>query len=126
MSSESARVRGLKEGFARRVLGGISGARLNGALDKESSLPGIVNFLFDGITGEELLFSLDLSGISASNGSACSAGSSEPSRTLVAMGVSPSEAKGAVRFSFGRANTEEDVSSAYDALFAAVNRLRER
>ena len=126
MSSESARVRGLKERFARRVLGGISGARLNGALDKESSLPGIVNFLFDGITGEELLFSLDLSGISASNGSACSAGSSEPSRTLVAMGVSPSEAKGAVRFSFGRANTEEDVSSAYDALFAAVNRLRER
>ena len=105
-------------------LGGISGARLNGTLDKESSLPGIVNFLFDGITGEELLFSLDLSGISASNGSACSAGSSEPSRTLVAMGVSPSEAKGAVRFSFGRANTEEDVSSAYDALFAAVNRLR--
>lgn len=124
MSSESARVRGLKEGFARRVLGGISGARLNGTLDKESSLPGIVNFLFDGITGEELLFSLDLSGISASNGSACSAGSSEPSRTLVAMGVSPSDAKGAVRFSFGRANTEEDVSSAYDALFAAVNRLR--
>ena len=124
MAAVSARVRALKDAFAKRVLKDIDGAVLHGTLDEGRSLPGIVNFGFAGVTGEELLFSLDLAGIAASNGSACSAGSTEPSRTLLAMGLTPAEAKGAVRFSFGRGNTPEDAEVAFAALKSIVERLR--
>ena len=126
MREESARVRALKESFVRRVREGISGVCIHGTLDAERTLPGIVNLGFDGVTGEEILFSLDLAGVAASNGSACSAGSSAPSRTLLAMGLSPAEAKGAVRFSFGRGNTEDDAEEAFAALKSIVERLRAR
>ena len=126
MREESARVRALKESFVRRVREGISGVCIHGTLDAERTLPGIVNLGFDGVTGEEILFSLDLAGVAASNGSACSAGSSAPSRTLLAMGLSPAEAKGAVRFSFGRGNTEADAEEASAALKSIVERLRAR
>ena len=126
MREENARVRALKESFVRRVREGISGVCIHGTLDAERTLPGIVNLGFDGVTGEEILFSLDLAGVAASNGSACSAGSSAPSRTLLAMGLSPAEAKGAVRFSFGRGNTEDDAEEAFAALKSIVERLRAR
>ena len=126
MREESARVRALKESFVRRVREGISGVCIHGTLDAERTLPGIVNLGFDGVTGEEILFSLDLAGVAASNGSACSAGSTAPSRTLLAMGLSPAEAKGAVRFSFGRGNTEYDAEEASAALKSIVERLRAR
>lgn len=126
MEEKSAEIRALKDGFAARVLEGIPGARLHGTLDAARSLPGIVNFGFDGITGEELLFSLDLEGVCASNGSACSAGSSAPSRTLLAMGLTAAEARGAVRFSFGRTNTADDAAAAFAALERTVARLRSR
>ena len=126
MKQASAEIRALKDGFAARVLEGIPGARLHGTLDAARSLPGIVNFGFDGITGEELLFSLDLEGVCASNGSACSAGSSAPSRTLLAMGLTAAEARGAVRFSFGRTNTADDAAAAFAALERTVARLRSR
>lgn len=126
MTEESARVRALKESFVRRVREGISGVCIHGTLDAERTLPGIVNLGFDGVTGEEILFSLDLAGVAASNGSACSAGSSAPSRTLLAMGLSPAEAKGVVRFSFGRGNTEDDAEEASAALKSIVERLRAR
>lgn len=126
MREESARVRALKESFVRRVREGIPGVCVHGTLDAERTLPGIVNLGFDGVTGEEILFSLDLAGVAASNGSACSAGSTAPSRTLLAMGLSPAEAKGAVRFSFGRGNTEDDAKEASAALKSIVERLRAR
>lgn len=126
MREESARVRALKESFVRRVREGIPGVCVHGTLDEERTLPGIVNLGFDGVTGEEILFSLDLAGVAASNGSACSAGSTAPSRTLLAMGLSPAEAKGAVRFSFGRGNTEDDAEEASAALKSIVERLRAR
>ena len=126
MREENARVRALKESFVRRVREGISDVCIHGTLDAERTLPGIVNLGFDGVTGEEILFSLDLAGVAASNGSACSAGSSAPSRTLLAMGLSPAEAKGAVRFSFGRGNTEYDAEEASAALKSIVERLRAR
>ena len=126
MREESARVRALKESFVRRVREGIPGVCVHGTLDAERTLPGIVNLGFDGVTGEEILFSLDLAGVAASNGSACSAGSTAPSRTLLAMGLSPAEAKGAVRFSFGRTNTADDAAAAFAALERTVARLRAR
>ena len=126
MREENARVRALKESFVRRVREGIPGVCVHGTLDAERTLPGIVNLGFDGVTGEEILFSLDLAGVAASNGSACSAGSTAPSRTLLAMGLSPAEAKGAVRFSFGRGNTEADAEEASAALKSIVERLRAR
>ena len=124
MAAVSARVRALKDAFAKRVLNDIDGAVLHGTLDEGRSLPGIVNLGFEGVTGEELLFSLDLAGIAASNGSACSAGSTEPSRTLLAMGLTPAKAKGAVRFSFWRDNTPEDAEAAFAALKSITERLR--
>lgn len=126
IESEGERVRALKDAFAARVIDGIEGAHVNGSTNAEKTLPGIVNFRFDGVTGEELLFSLDLAGVAASNGSACSAGSSEPSRTLLALGLTPAEAKGAVRFSFGRINGADDAEFAFCCLKSAVERLRDR
>ena len=126
MREENARVRALKESFVRRVREGIPGVCVHGTLDAERTLPGIVNLGFDGVTGEEILFSLDLAGVAASNGSACSAGSAEPSRTLLAMGLTPAGAKGAVRFSFGRENTEADAAEAFSRLRQALARLRAR
>lgn len=126
IESEGERVRALKDAFAARVIDGIEGAHVNGSTNAEKTLPGIVNFRFDGVTGEELLFSLDLAGVAASNGSACSAGSSEPSRTLLALGLTPAEAKGAVRFSFGRINGADDAEFAFRCLKSAVERLRDR
>lgn len=124
MASESARIRALKDGFSARVKLGIKGAHVNGTEVPAECLPGVLSLRFDGVTGEELLFSLDLAGVAASNGSACSAGSSAPSGTLLALGLTPAEAKGTVRFSFGRINREDDAEFALAALSGAVERLR--
>ena len=82
------------------------------------------SFSFRYIEGESILFSLDLAGISASSGSACSSGSLEPSRTLLSIGVPVGTAHGTIRFSFGKNNTVEEVDYAVEQLVSIVNRLR--
>ncbi|OGL59461.1 MAG: cysteine desulfurase NifS [Candidatus Tectomicrobia bacterium RIFCSPLOWO2_12_FULL_69_37] len=87
-------------------------------------LPGTSNLSFIGAEGETLLIRLDLEGIAVSTGSACSAGSTEPSHVLVAMGLSLEALRGSLRFSLGWGSTEEDVGRVLDVLPEAVRRVR--
>jgi len=96
--------------------------RYNGSRDKR--LCSNASFSFRYIEDESILYSLDLEGIAASSGSACSSGSLEPSRTLLAIGVPVGLAHGTIRFSFGKDNTEADVDYTVDKLKEIVARLR--
>lgn len=87
-------------------------------------LPNTMNISFDYVEGESILLNLDMKGVAASTGSACSSGSLEPSHVLLALGICSATAQGAIRFSLGRSNTEEDVNFILDELPIIVNRLR--
>ncbi len=88
-------------------------------------LPGNVNMSFEYIEGESLLLSLDIKGIAASSGSACTSGSLDPSHVLLAIGLSHEIAHGSLRMTLGDANTDEDVDYVLDVLPEIVGRLRE-
>lgn len=120
--TNSAKILALRERFVDEVLSGISGVKLNG--DREKRLPLNADFSFEGINGEALLYNLDLAGIAASNGSACSSGTVEPSHVLSAIGLSAKEASSSVRFTFGKNNTAEEVDFAAKTLKTCVERLR--
>ena len=96
--------------------------RLNG--DRERRLPGNVSFCFQGVEGESLLLMLDLKGISASSGSACTSGSLDPSHVLLAIGLPPEVAHGSLRLSFGDYNTMEDIDYIIETLPPIIERLR--
>ncbi len=87
-------------------------------------LPNTSHVAFPGVEGESLLIRLDLAGFAVSTGSACSSGAVEPSKTLLAMGLSPGEALSSLRISFGIANTPEEVDAFLDALDREVAALR--
>lgn len=112
----------LRDAFLKRVLTEIEGARLNG--DTKLRLPSNANVSFEGCAGENILFLLDLNGIAVSTGSACSAGAVSPSHVLTAMGLPPERVNSAVRFSFGKYNTEEEVESVVGVLKTVINRIR--
>lgn len=88
--------------------------------------PQILNVTFSGVLAETLLMHLDLEGIAASSGSACTSGTLQPSHVLLAMGMSEVQARSSVRFSFSYRNTDEEIEWAADAVARAVVRLRER
>ena len=90
----------------------------------KNRLPGNANISFRFIEGESLLLNLDMKGICASSGSACSSGLEEPSHVLVAIGLSSDMASGALRVTFGDDNTKEDVDFLIDNLVEIVERLR--
>jgi len=90
---------------------GITGPR-----DLERRLPGSVSVVVAFVEGESILLALDLAGIAASSGSACTTGSVEPSHVLVAMGMPPELARGSLRFTLGRMNTDEDVKRLLELL----------
>jgi cysteine desulfurase len=96
--------------------------QLNG--DPEDKLPGHLNISFGGIEGEALLTYLDLEDIAISTGSACSSGSTKPSYVLMAMGLSIEEARGAVRITIGRENTEQQMDEVIEKISASVKRLQ--
>lgn len=100
----------------------ISHSRLNG--NRENRLPGIVNFCFEGIEGEALLLMLDMAGICASSGSACTSGSLDPSHVLLALGLPHEIAHGSLRISFSEYNTPEEVEYIINTLPQIVERLR--
>ncbi|MCL2517094.1 MAG: cysteine desulfurase NifS [Oscillospiraceae bacterium] len=97
-------------------------ATINGSLDKR--LPGNVNVTFDYIEGESLLLWLDMNGICASTGSACSSSSLEPSHVILALGVDSEKAHGSIRFTLGHDNTEADVDYILEKLGPIVEKLR--
>ena len=91
--------------------------------DQGACLPNTVNVAFEGVAGEDLLLALDLAGVSASSGSACTAGSLEPSHVILAMGYDPHDAKRSLRFSFGPLTTKEELQSATERIGQSVRRL---
>ncbi len=97
--------------------------RLNG--DREKRLPGTVNISIEGIEGESLLLMLDLNGICASSGSACTSGSLDPSHVLLSLGLKHEIAHGSLRLSIDEYTTEEDVDYILEVVPKVVNRLRE-
>ena len=100
----------------------IDRCRLNG--DRVHRLPGNVSFCFQGVEGESLLLMLDLKGISASSGSACTSGSLDPSHVLLALGLPHEVAHGSLRLSFGDYNTMEDIDYILETLPPIIQRLR--
>ena len=100
----------------------IERSRLNG--DREKRLPGNVNMCFEGIEGESLLLRLDMNGISASSGSACTSGSLDPSHVLLSIGLSHEIAHGSMRLSFSDENTEEDIDYILEKVPQIVDYLR--
>ena len=115
-------LRGLRDRFESEVGEVVDDIIFNGS--RESRLPNISNISFKAVEGEGLLINLDMHGIAVSTGSACSSGSLEPSPVIRALGANDERARGAIRFSFGRLNTDEDVDRVLEVLPTAVQNLR--
>lgn len=121
MQQNTAYITGLRDAL-RNGLDKIDGAGFNGS--REHCLPGTVNYSFQGVNSETLLSLLSNEGICCSSGSACSAGSLEPSHVLLALGLSHETAKSALRFSLCEYNTMDEVQTIITKVTEAVNRLR--
>lgn len=122
LSENTEKVLKLRE----KLIGGlleIPHSVLNG--DRETRLPGNVNICFEGIEGEALLLMLDMKGVAASSGSACTSGSLEPSHVLLAIGRPHEIAHGSLRLSLTHTNTEEEINRIIDVTKEVVGKLRE-
>lgn len=118
---EAAKITRLRDSLIKGVLE-IKDAFLNGHPVKR--LPNNVNVRFSFIEGESMILNLDMKGVAASTGSACSSKSLEPSHILLATGLKHEEAHGSLRFTLGRGNTQEDVDYVVSVLPEIVNKLR--
>lgn len=121
MQQNTAYITDLRDAL-RNGLDKIDGAGFNGS--REHCLPGTVNYSFQGVNGEALLSLLSNEGICCSSGSACSAGSLEPSHVLLALGLNHETAQSALRFSLCEYNTMDEVQTIITKVTEAVNRLR--
>lgn len=118
----NARLRAMRERLVEGLLESIPGAELTG--DPAERLPGHASLVIPGAVGDEMVLALDLAGLAASTGSACTAGSPEPSHVLAALGYPADLARGALRLTLGRGNTEEQVTEALRIIPEAVTKLR--
>lgn len=122
ISTRNAHKQQLRDHLIDTILRDIPRCRLNGS--REHRLPGSLNISFEGIEGESLLLMLDMKGICASSGSACTSGSLDPSHVLLSIGLQHEVAHGSLRLSFGDENTIEDVEYILQELIPIVERLR--
>jgi cysteine desulfurase len=122
MEEDSARLKMLRDRLEKGLMERIPHTTLNGHPEKR--IPNTANLSFEFVEGESLLLNLDMLGIAASSGSACTSGSLEPSHVLIAMGLSPELSHGSVRFSLGRSNTAEDVDYLIEKMPSIVDRMR--
>ena len=122
VAAEREHVGGLRDQLQKSLVSACPGARVNGA--KSNRLPNTLNIAFEYLEGESILVLLDEFGICASTGSACTAGSVEPSHVLRAMKVPPQWLQGAVRFSLSRYNTPAEIAFAADKIPGIVQRLQ--
>jgi cysteine desulfurase len=122
LDEESSRVRGMRDRLETAILADIPNTTRNGA--KEPRLPNTSNIAFDGVEAEAILMLLDQVGICASSGSACTTGALDPSHVLTAMGLSPSRARGCIRFSLGFYNLDEEIDYLLEHLPPIIQRLR--
>jgi cysteine desulfurase len=123
-ATDVPRVRALRDRLADGLLAAVPGTVESAA--RAGVLPGHCHLRFSDVDQEELLFLLDEGGICASAGSACASGALEPSHVLEAMGIGPTEARGAVRFTLGHTTTDAEVDRALLVVPAAVARLSDR
>ncbi len=118
---QEAKLANLRDSLIKGVLG-IKDSYLNGHPTRR--LPNNANFRFSYIEGESMILNLDMKGVAASTGSACSSTSLEPSHVLLAIGLKPEEAHGSLRLTLGLGNTQEDVDYVVSILPEIVNKLR--
>ncbi|HRX42870.1 MAG TPA: cysteine desulfurase NifS [Clostridia bacterium] len=123
LDENSAKLREIRDVVINRVLYEVPFSILNG--DREKRLPGNANFAFRFIEGEGLLLFLDMYGIMASSGSACTSGSLDPSHVLLALGLKHEIAHGSLRLSFGTDLTGEDIDYVVNSIKTIVQRLRD-
>ena len=122
IDAHNARLTGMRDHMISEILTRIPETRLNG--DATRRLPGNVNVSVRYIEGESLLLSLDLKGIAASSGSACTSGALDPSHVLLAIGLPHEIAHGSLRLTMNEENTMEEVDTVVEALVEIVKRLR--
>jgi len=122
LKEESVRVKALRDRFEEGLLENVSSLQING--DRTRRLPNTSNVAIEGVDSEGMLMLLDQRGICCSAGSACTAGSLEPSHVLKAMGFSNDHARGSLRFSFSRFNSQPEVERALQIIPNAVEKLR--
>jgi cysteine desulfurase len=121
---EQHRIRQLRRELVSSVLTTVPWAIRYGPSDEEDHLPGIASIGFPGCSADAILMLLDAAGIDCSSGAACSAGVSQPSHVLIAMGCSEAEARSVLRFSLGHSSTLADVQALVSALPEAVRRAK--
>jgi cysteine desulfurase len=119
-----AHYRALRDRLLAELPRRIPGVHITGPKDPERRAAHIASFCIEGVEGEAVLMALDLEGVAASSGSACTSGSLEPSHVLKAMGVPPDLARGSLRLSVGKDNTPEDIERVLAVLPGIVERLR--
>jgi len=124
LPTEQMRLIALRDKLINEILSSIPHTLLNGAVGSKR-LPGNVNISFRFIEGESLLLHLDMHNCYASTGSACSSGALDPSHVLMAMGLSHELANGALRFTLGRKNTDDDIHKLMEILQPTVQKLRD-
>ena len=122
MDEEAKRLISLRDKLIKGLTGGIEHIHLNGHPTRR--LPNNVNMSIEFVEGESMLLNLDLEGIAASTGSACSSSSLEPSHVLLAMGLSHELAHSSLRFTLGRETTEEEIERVSAILPQIVAKLR--
>ena len=117
-------VQALRDRLAEELPKRVQGTRITGPSGADRRLPNSFSCCFEGVEGESILLQLDLKGISASSGSACTTGSLEPSHVLLAMGVPHATARGSLRLTLGKDNTADEVERLLDVIPESVERLR--
>jgi cysteine desulfurase len=122
MKKESERLTKMRDKLIKRVMEKIDGSHLNGHPKKR--LPNNVNFWFEFVEGESMVIQLDLLGIAASTGSACSSEKLEPSHVLIAIGLKPQEAHGSLRLTLGRWTKEKEIDYVLGVLPGVIKKLR--
>jgi cysteine desulfurase len=122
LEANNQHIAALRDRLIKGVLDSIDDAELTG--HPTNRLPNSASFVFRYIEGESILLNLDLAGICASSGSACSSGSLEPSHVLLAMGIPHEVAHGSLRLTLGRENTDEDIAYVLETLPGIVQKLR--
>jgi len=122
LAEDGARMAALRDRLERGLVAAAPGARVNAAGAPRA--PHVTSLAFEGVAAESLLIALDLEGVAASAGAACSSGSLEPSHVLQAMGLPPDRCAASIRFSLGRGTTAEEIDYAIAVVVQAVERLR--
>lgn len=122
-ATDGSRIKGLRDQLIGNILEGVDDVYLTGAHDQR--LDNLASFVIRRVEAESLLIALDLAGIAASSGSACASGSQRPSHVLEAIGLTPVDARGALRFSLGRSTTADEIAYVTEKLPQIVAQLRQ-